>query len=248
MDIPTFFRVLARFRLLIAAAFALAIVLALLSYVRVDVNSGLKLKYRTNETWTSSTQLLVSENIFTYGSTTGGRGGGGDPQQRVVDEGRLVTLAGLYAKFVLGDGVRALMLRNGPIHGLLDAGPLPLTNSNDQFLPIVNIVGYGSSRAGAIDLADRAARALQRYIRQKQVADGIKPQSRVHLSFVKRSSPKLMSPRSKTLPVLVFLLVLAAGVGLAFVLENVRPLIHALPDAPPNTRDERRDRRNKRVG
>jgi hypothetical protein len=51
-------------------------------------------------------------------------------------------------------------------------------------------------------------------------------------------------------PVLVFLLVMAAGIGLAFVLENVRPRIHALPDARPRTRVDRRNerRRNKRVG
>ena len=223
MDIPTFYRVLARFKVLIAAAFVVAIVLALLSYVKVDLSNGVKFKYRTNETWASSTQLLVSGKKPTY-------------------EDIYVPQAQLYAKFVLGDGVGALMLRDGPIHGLLDAGPLPATSSSDEFLPIVNIVGYSRSRVGAVVLADRAARALQQFIKQKQI--------RAHLTVVKHGPPKLMSPRSKTLPVLVFLLVMAAGIGLAFVLESVRPRIHALPDAPPSTRVERRNdrRRNKRVG
>ena len=140
------------------------------------------------------------------------------------------------------------MLRDGPIHGLLDAGPLPATSSSDNFLPIVNIVGYSRSRGGALVLADRAARALQQFIKQQGI--------RAHIRFVKHGPPKLMSPRSKTLPVLVFLLVMAAGVGLALVLEKVRPRIHALPDAPtrtdapPRTRVERRNerRRNKHVG
>jgi len=229
VDIPTFYRVLGRFKVLIAAAFVVAIVLALLSYVKVDFNNGLKFKYRTNETWASSTQLLVSGPKPTY-----------DPE--FVDD------AALYAKFVLGDDVRALMLRDGPIHGLLDAGPLPATSSSDNFLPIVNIVGYSRSRGGALVLADRAARALQQFIKQQGI--------RAHIRFVKHGPPKLMSPRSKTLPVLVFLLVMAAGVGLALVLEKVRPRIHALPDAPtrtdapPRTRVERRNerRRNKHVG
>ena len=66
MDIPTVYRVLGRFKVLIAAAFVLAIVLALLSYVKVDVNNGVKFKYRTNETWASSTQLLVSGPDLIY--------------------------------------------------------------------------------------------------------------------------------------------------------------------------------------
>ena len=221
MDIPTVYRVLGRFKVLIAAAFVLAIVLALLSYVKVDVNNGVKFKYRTNETWASSTQLLVSGKDLIY-------------------EDRYVPQAQLFAKFALGDRVRALMLRDGPIHGLLDAGPLPATSSSDEFLPIVNIVGYARSREGATVLADRDARALKQFINQRQ---------RVYLTVVKHGPAQLTSPRSKTLPVLVFLLVMAAGIGLAFVLESVRPRIHALPDAAPRTRVERRNerRRNKRV-
>jgi len=228
VDIPTFYRVLGRFKVLIAAAFVVAIVLALLSYVKVDLNNGVKFKYRTNETWASATQVLVYSG-----------------PKRVYDPEK-VDSAALYAKFVLGDDVRALMLRDGPIHGLLDAGPLPATSSSDNFLPIVNIVGYSTTRNGALVLADRAARALQQFIKQQGIRD--------HLAVVKHGPPKLMSPRSKTLPVLVFLLVMAAGIGLAFVLESVRPRIHALPDAPqrdapPRTRVERRNerRRNKRV-
>ncbi|HWO11614.1 MAG TPA: hypothetical protein VNN80_19100 [Polyangiaceae bacterium] len=221
MDIPTVYRVLGRFKVLIAAAFVLAIVLALLSYVKVDVNNGVKFKYRTNETWASSTQLLVSGPDLIY-------------------EDRYVPQAQLFAKFALGDRVRALMLRDGPIHGLLDAGPLPATSSSDEFLPIVNIVGYARSRDGAMALADRDARALKQFINQRQ---------RVYLTVVKHGPAQLTSPRSKTLPVLVFLLVMAAGIGLAFVLESVRPRIHAIPDAAPRTRVERRNerRRNKRV-
>jgi hypothetical protein len=146
VDMQTFFRVLGRFRVLIAAAFVLAILLALLSYVKVDLNDGVKFKYRTNETWTSSTQLLVS--------------GGKKP----IYDPKYVNDAAVYAKLVLGDEVRILMLRDGPIHGLLDAGPLPATSSSDNFLPIVNIVGYASSRDGAVVLADRAARALQQLL------------------------------------------------------------------------------------
>jgi hypothetical protein len=221
VDIPTVYRVLGRFKVLIAAAFVLAIVLALLSYVKVDVNNGVKFKYRTNETWASSTQLLVSGPDLIY-------------------EDRYVPQAQLFAKFALGDRVRALMLRDGPIHGLLDAGPLPATSSSDEFLPIVNIVGYARSRDGAMALADRDARALKQFINQRQ---------RVYLTVVKHGPAQLTSPRSKTLPVLVFLLVMAAGIGLAFVLESVRPRIHAIPDAAPRTRVERRNerRRNKRV-
>jgi len=221
VDIPTVYRVLGRFKVLIAAAFVLAIVLALLSYVKVDVNNGVKFKYRTNETWASSTQLLVSGPDLIY-------------------EDRYVPQAQLFAKFALGDRVRALMLRDGPIHGLLDAGPLPATSSSDEFLPIVNIVGYGRSRGAAMVLADRDARALKQFINQRQ---------RVYLTVVKHGPAQLTSPRSKTLPVLVFLLVMAAGIGLAFVLESVRPRIHAIPDAAPRTRVERRNerRRNKRV-
>ncbi len=46
--------------------------------------------------------------------------------------------------------------------------------------------------------------------------------------------PQLFSPRKKTLPLIAFFTVMLAGVGLAFVLENLRPRVRAVePSAVP---------------
>jgi hypothetical protein len=53
----------------------------------------------------------------------------------------------------------------------------------------------------------------------------------VYLEVVKQPTrPELFSGRSFTRPIVVFLAVMFAVIALAFVLENTRPRIHALPN------------------
>jgi hypothetical protein len=234
MDLAGIGRVLTRFKGVVIAGLVLAIALAFLSYFRISFAGGFKLTPRGDETWSASALLLVTEHKFIWGSTTGASGIPGEKIEQGESEGRLVTLATLYAKFALGDEVRRLMLKDGgPIHGILDAGPLPVVRSSDNFLPIVNIVATTSTSESASRLAERNALALRRYIEDRQAANKIPQENRVRLELLRGSAtPELVSPRSKTLPMIAFFLVMVATIGLTLVLENLRPRIRAVAESP----------------
>ena len=72
---------------------------------------------------------------------------------------------------------------------------------------------------------------------------------RIDLQSVQRATrPVVVEPRKKILAIVVFLAVIAATVGLAFILENLRPRVRAVAPAAPAFRgdvdddDEHRER------
>jgi hypothetical protein len=225
MEVAAIFRVLQRFRVPVLAGLALALALALLSYYRISFDGGPSLTHRSDETWASYSQLLVTQPGFSWGSTDGRGGVAGDPARPPVDEGRLATLATVYSRLVTSDGVRAIMRADGPpIRGAVDASPLPATRNSDDLLPIVNISALATTRVDSLRLADRAARSLQAYLAQTQRKNGIPPNERVQLQTIRQAGlTELVSPRPKTPPIIVFFTVMAATLGLAFLLDNLRP-------------------------
>jgi hypothetical protein len=226
MDLVAIAHVLRRFRVLVLGGLTLALLLAFVSYYRVSVTDGkLSLHYRGEESWASYAQLLVTQPGFSWGSTEARGGVVGDPARRLVDEGRLVTLATVYARLVTSDPVRELMRRDGPpIRGIVDASALQATRDSDDLLPIVNISAVANSRAASLRLADRAARSLQTYLADEQRRNGIPDGERVELQTLRRAGlSELLSPRPKTPPVIVFFTIAALTFGLVFVLNNVRP-------------------------
>ena len=69
--------------------------------------------------------------------------------------------------------------------------------------------------------------------RQQQAAK-IPTDQRINLQIVQRATaPVVVEPRKKTLAVVVFGAVLVATVGLAFILENLRPRVRAVAPAAP---------------
>jgi hypothetical protein len=218
VDLPLFLRVLSRFRLLVAIGFLLATTLALLSYVKIDFDNGLKLSYRGSELWESNARVLVTPPGFKWGATNPGVEAG-------EVEGRLPTLTALYSSFVTSDQVRAIMLREGgPIRGVIYASPLPANPNGDGTLPVVNITADGFTKLDSIKIANRAAAALRTYVMDEQEAAGIAFRQRIELKPMNTGfSPRLLEPRSKTMPIVIFLAVMFATMSLAFVLENLRP-------------------------
>jgi hypothetical protein len=234
MDIQLLLRVLGRFRVLIAGTFALAVLLAFISYVRVDLSHGYpRLSYRQSEGWVAYSQLLVTQPGFAFGSTLvnpaqrdSSGWSGGFQQVQAQAEPRLTTLASLYSRLVLSDGYLRILLKKGPVHGTVSAAPLTAPGTNDSFLPIVNITANSTSEPAALDLARRASMALRTYLRQQQSANAIMPDERVQLRVLLNAGhPELIAPRKKTLPLIAFFTVMIAGIALALVLENMRPRV-----------------------
>jgi hypothetical protein len=217
VDLRLYFRVLWRFRILVGVGFVLAIALALLATVRVDLSHGApKLVYRSHETWMTSSTMLVTKAGFPIGRSTDA-----DPN----DSAHLAELATIYATLASSDAVRQLMLQDGPIHGTVTAAPVTSPVDAGFVLPMVRVSGTATTPRAALTVTRRASGALKTYIEQQQESNGIASHQRVILRQVSGPLTSLtrVEGRPKTLPAVVFLAVLTAVLGLAFVLENMRP-------------------------
>jgi len=226
VDLQLYMRVLWRFRLLVGAGLLLATGLALLSFASVGPGG---FSYREQELWASRATILVTELDFPEGRAVfEEKVVPLDPESEdsVTPEfaapSRFIELATLYAPLAMGDEVRAIMRRDGPVDGAIEAAQLQ--NDAGAALPMISIAGLSSSPQTAVRIAERASAAFREYIEVNQRQTGIAAEERVLLQVVSQPGQvELLNGRSKTLPIVVFLTVMLAVVGLAFILENLRP-------------------------
>jgi hypothetical protein len=250
LDLQLYLRVLWRFRVLLAIGLVLAICLAALAYVRVDVRNGsLKLSYRETERWQSESRLFVTQKGFPWGRTTPQyvRTSGSNPPVPAADATRLGNLAVLYAELAQGDRVQSLMGIHGDMKRRVEiktlAGP---AFSSVALLPIIQITAQGTSPGAAVTLARRATKGLLTFIHQQQAAARIAHNQRVEVEVLARAEDAdVINGRGKTLPLVAFVAVMVAVIGLTFVLENLRPRSYAMgkvrpvPTAAPSAAAER---------
>lgn len=255
MDLRLYLRVLWRFRALLVLGFLLANALAFMSLMRVEFKDGsISASYREQEQWVSYSRLFVTQRGFPWGqltipeSSSAATAPVGDEvpltpvapenDRPVADPGRLTTLAILYAQLATSDQVRNILLEDGPIVGTLEAAPVTISgDSKGEALPIVSIAAIAPSPGAAVSLARRQTSAFREFIARQQVAGSIPNANRVALTVVKRAdTAELFQPRSKTRPIVVLITVLLAVMGLAFMLENLRPA--TAPAAVKNARPE----------
>ena len=91
-------------------------------------------------------------------------------------------------------------------------------------LPLIDLTAIADTPQGAMMLASRTAKALETHVREQQAANEVPPADRVVIEEVmKPKGAVVFQPRSKTMPIVVFLAVMLAVSGIAFLLENVRP-------------------------
>jgi hypothetical protein len=208
MDLRLFARVLRRFKFVAAIGFVLTAGLAFLSYVKVSPHG---LRYRTPQTWSSTARVLIAADMkLAFGSGAG-------PDTR--------SLATLYASLASSDSVRAIAFNLHKAPGGLSASA-GFDKDTQATLPVMYISAISKSPRDAARLANDGVEALNRFIvRQENVANTPLSQ-RVHLQYLNVASPLVATvaiPRSKTRPIMVFVLGLAATLGLILILENVRP-------------------------
>lgn len=232
MDLQLYARVLWRFKFIFLLGLLLALALALLSTVRITSDG---IKYRDQELWSSSMRLLVTQSGFPEGRLYAQEPplSGQDPATTppaasrlgipVVDPGRFNNLAILYAELATSDPVRVLMRRDGPVRGQIIATALRDDRSG-TLLPLIDLAAISTSPQGAMTLALRGADALNTFLARQQRANNVPAADRVVVhTIVQPKGAKLFQPRSKTMPIVVFLVVMFAIVGLAFLLESIKP-------------------------
>jgi hypothetical protein len=228
MDLTLYGRVLRRFWWLVVPGVVLACTLGMLSFVRVSLDG---LAYRQAEVWQSQSHLLLTQPGFPWGRTVlpsgelAARSGYADPY-------RFSSLTDLYSQFANSDEVRAIMrLRGAPKEWKISAAPVTPTFAGST-LPVIALSGRAHSASEAVAAAASGRRAFIAYVASQQQSAAIPKTQRINIEVLTRSTlPVVIEPRSKTLPIIVFLSVLTAAVGLAFILENLRPRVRAVATA-----------------
>ncbi|MDP9491775.1 MAG: hypothetical protein M3P42_06185, partial [Actinomycetota bacterium] len=243
MDLQLVGRVLWRFKMLVLAGFALALCLSFLAMMRVSSADGSPtFAYRDMEQWDSVSTLFVTSQKFPWGSVLPPQSQSVVPrtpeqQQQEgstgVDPAHLTSLAGLYARLAVSDQVYRLMLRGGPLPGFVQAEPLAAGKDNSGSpLPMIGLSAVSTSAPAAHALAQRHVNAFVRYLELRQAEAQIPADERVVVEIASQpQKPVLIEPRKKTRPVIVFLAVMIAVIGLAFILENMRPRVRPIPAA-----------------
>jgi hypothetical protein len=231
MDLQLYLRVLWRFRLLVVAGAMLAVGLTFLSVARV---SGDGFSYREDELWRATTRVLVTQKGFPEGRaiTEDVDAVTRAEQQlgvRFADPERFVGLAVLYSQLAVSDPVRAIAARERPLSGTITAEPVPA--GPNAILPMIDVGGIAKSGDQAVRVSKQATEALSTFLTQRQVANDVPAVERVVVQVLARpGGAEIFQARSKTLPVVIFLTTLLATIGLAFILENLRPRVRPWPE------------------
>jgi hypothetical protein len=239
MDLSLYLRVLSRFRVLVLFGLALAITLSFFSFVRIDVQDGRPLfVYREQEEWVSTSTLLVTQRGFPWGRSVvdpaapdgpDAPAEGDRPGVRFADPGRFSSLAVLYSHLADSDQVREIMRQDGPIRGKIEANPVLSQAGFAEALPLIEVLAYANSRGNAIALARRVTAGFRTFLDEEQDASAIPDRERVVVTVVKDArKAEIFTPRSRTIPIVVFLTVMVSVIGLAFILENLRPRVAAV--------------------
>jgi hypothetical protein len=223
VDFGLYARIFWRFRVLVVAGFALALVAGALSVVSIGTGG---VEYRQKVLWASHAQLGVTQYGFPWGrlfALNPTSGSETEDQIPVADPNRFNALAVLYARLATSDPVLNQMREDGPLGGQIVAAAARDVDSNTT-LPLIDVTAVSTSPEGAVALASRSVDALQTYISDQQTSNEVPSADRVVLEeLVHPEGASVFQGRSKTVPVVVFLAVMFATLGLAFVLENLRP-------------------------
>ena len=234
MDLRLFLAVLRRFRLLVIGGAAAGLLLALVATAKVELKGGAPtLTYRKSEQWASETRLLLTQPKL---DTANGAGPGTDPvtalNLQAASDARLPGLASIYANYVTSDAVQKVVLERTRLRGGLASSVIPVSANGGGLLPIVSIMAVSDTAAHSVALSKATRLTLTALVSQQQEQQNVPPNQRVHLSvLVDGSNPTLVKPHSTTLPIAIFLVVLFATIGFAFLLENLRPRLQLVPQS-----------------
>lgn len=242
MDLPLYFRVLWRFRLIVLPGFLVAIALAVLAYGKVSFAHGLKITPRATPVFHIDALLLVTQEGFPWGESqqpyVAGDAAKGIPPVPVGDFSRMSGIAMIYSELADSDTVKALArLKPAKTEKLFTSPYAPASAPPGTVLPMVALSADAASPARAAALINARIAAFRGYIESQQAKADLSERKRVIVEVLRGGDPKtaiVLSGKKKTLPIVVFLAAMIAVTGLAFMLENMRPRVRPVEqqDAP----------------
>lgn len=225
MDLRLHLAVIWRFKLVVSIGLILAIALSVFAAAKPSLVDGKpKLTYRKSEIWQSQATILLTQRGFPWGRSvfaTGPDAGKDSAPTYFADPTRFSSLSAFYAKLANSDAVQARIPRTGAV----TAAPIiDKTTGYAVQLPLLGLTAIATSPRVAQVLAEQAAQAFITFIRDQQQAAEIPADQRVILELVNQPrGATLVEGRKMTMPIVVFATVLIAALGIAFILENLRP-------------------------
>jgi hypothetical protein len=220
----------------------LAAGLTFLALYKVDYRHGFTLSHRQAETYQGSATVFVTQPGFPWGRTITqylpGDSATARPSVPVADENRLATLTALYAQLAVSKAIRDTI--PGVEEGItkLSVTPVPAPPYvNPAILPLLTVSVIAPTPAEAVTYTNRAAQRFQHWLAQRQAQADIPAEQRVSVRIVDPAEKaKIAGHRSKMLPAVIFLGLLAATFGFVFVRENLNPRVRAIADEPEPVR------------
>jgi hypothetical protein len=191
-----------------------------------------KLTYRDPVIYTAEARMLVTQSGFPWGrvilpgsGTSGATTAGSAPSSNsgnYADPSRFSQLAAFYAALVNGDQIQQQVV-HPKLHQALTA-QAEVDSQIDQTLPIVDFNSLAPSPQGAIAVATSGLNELRAFVSQQQADAGIPAGQRVLLETLQQpNKAKVAVPHKKTVPIVAFMTVMLATLGLVLALENLRP-------------------------
>jgi hypothetical protein len=242
IDLAHFIRVTSRYKLAVTIGFLLAVGLTFLALYKVDYRHGFKLAHRQAETYQGSATVFVTQPGFPWGRTITeylpGDSKTARPSVPVADENRLATLTALYAQLAVSKPIRDHIPGVSEGTTKLSVTPVPAPPYvNPAILPLLTISVIAPTPASAVALTNMAAVHFQSWLAKQQADAAIPELQRVTVQIVDPAQKaKLAGHRSKTLPAVIFLGLMAATFGFVFVRENLNPRVRAIADEPEPVR------------
>lgn len=229
MDIRRHLEVISRWRRIAAPAFVLAVVLATLAAFKPSFDGGPKLEWRDDPTYTSTSQLFVTQAGFPWGRVTLPTPemqlptqGSKDDLEKFGDPERFATLAIMYSFFLQSADVQK-QFNSDPERQEVIVTPVPRPGS-DEMLPLLTVDANATTATRARQLNAAAIAALERFLKREMDRNDVAADDRIRLEVLNPPSPaKLTAGHSPTLPGVVFILVVVFGLGTIYVLESLHP-------------------------
>jgi formate-dependent nitrite reductase membrane component NrfD len=197
VDLRLYGRVISRFRWLVIGGFALALVLTFLTVFKVNLGGHPWLSWRSSKTYQATSKVLLTPTT--------------DPNVNAT----------LYAQIVNSDVVRLPVLRKGPLGGTYLASAVS-GGSTVGPLPIIEIDSTSTNPYSATRLARNLTNQFLSYLITSQATT--RRSQRIHGQVITQPLRAVVTQGRKfTIPIVIFLSILVVALGLAFLLENLRP-------------------------
>jgi len=221
MDLPGLGKALWRFKWVSIGGFMLACLLAVYATARISFSG---ISYRTPVIYTAETKILVTQAGFPLGRTILSTTPTGRSKTQYADPGRFVQLAGVYATLADSDQIQRKLVHPKDEEQLI-ATP-EVDTQTQTALPIIDVVSLAPSQRRAVDMARQATSMLDNYLETQQKDAGVPAGQRVLLQTLQQPYRVTVAQgRKKTVPIVVFMTVLLATIGLVLGLENIRPRV-----------------------